>query len=342
VGWLYSPRFLDHDQPGHPERPDRLRRIVSVLEETGLMDSLHPLSFDPVDSAFLERCHDPFQVRLVRQLSDGGGGAIDGDTFVGHGSFEIACLAAGAAVRGVDAVWDAEVDRAFAAVRPPGHHATGGRSMGFCLFNNVALAAMRALERGAERVAIVDWDVHHGNGTQDIFYEDSQVLFISTHQVPLYPGTGLAPEIGRGEGKGWTVNVPLPPGVGDPGFHRVFDEVVLPAIRRAAPDIILVSAGFDAHFRDPLANLDVSTPGFHALAHQLVEVANEVCEGRMVVCLEGGYDLDAVGWSAAATTAALAGETLPADPLGAANGPDVDVGPFVTSLQKLHNLSSAP
>jgi len=348
VGWCYDPLFLEHRQEGHPERPERLERLIAVLDRTGLLSRLEPIEPMPVAETLLERVHSPEQIRIVRELADGIGGAveedlsaasIDADTFVVPESDRAARLAAGGAAACVDAVFEGRVKRAFAALRPPGHHATDTNSMGFCLFNNVAVAARRAQDLGAERVVIMDWDVHHGNGTQDIFYEDGSVVFISTHQYPLYPGTGRPEEIGAGRGKGGTINVPLPPGTGDDGMMHVFDELVVPCVRRANPDLVLISAGFDAHVRDPLAQLSMSAGGFHMLARRLIDVAEEVCEGRVVVCLEGGYDLDAIAWSGAATIAALLDdEAPPADPLDTPTGAEHDIHPLVDALRELHGI----
>jgi acetoin utilization deacetylase AcuC-like enzyme len=210
--------------------------------------------------------------------------------------------------------------------------------MGFCLFNNVAIGASHALARGARRVAIVDWDVHHGNGTQDIFYERDDVLFCSTHQFPLYPGTGSAGEIGSGRGRGFTVNAPLPAYTGDRGMGQVFDEIVIPVVRRFRPDLILVSAGYDAHYLDPLASLQMTTSGFHALTRRIVEAADDLCSGRVVVCLEGGYDLEAIAWSALATLRALADEPMIEDRLATPTWEEASLADLLATLRLLHQL----
>ncbi len=339
VGWFTHERFLDHSEPGHPERPDRLTAIVDSLRTARLLDRLTHVTPTPVDEALLTRVHDPTLVESVRSLCANGGGHLDPDTYANADSFEIARLSAGAVVDAVGAVMKGELDRAFVASRPPGHHATRSRAMGFCLFNNVALAARHALESGgAARVLIVDWDVHHGNGTEDIFYRESNVLYFSTHQFPLYPGTGSAPEIGADDGAGTTVNVPLPAGTGDDGMAKAFDRILAPVARRFRPDLVLVSAGYDAHFRDPLAGLVVSTRGFMDLSRRVVDLADELCGGRIVVCVEGGYDLTAVGRSAAATVAVLAGasEFEPA-----ADEAPVEVGSIdelLITIRELHSL----
>jgi acetoin utilization deacetylase AcuC-like enzyme len=237
-----------------------------------------------------------------------GGAWLDGDTVVLPDSWEVARLAAGAALAATDAVLDNRVARAFCLVRPPGHHATPTHGMGFCLVNSIAVAAAHALGRGLERVAIVDWDVHHGNGTQDAFYTTDRVFFCSIHQSPLYPGTGLADERGEGRGEGTTLNLPLRPGGDDNTYRLVFAEQVEPAIRAYRPELILVSAGFDAHARDPLANMRLSEAGFAWLASRVLALATELSDGRLVALLEGGYDLDALAASVVATLRAFDGE----------------------------------
>lgn len=214
VGWITDPRFLAHRAPGHPERPERLSRLEDVIAEANVADALTPLDFDAAGKAHLARVHSQRQIDLVRDTAEDGGGFLDHETYVRSNSYDTACLAAGASVSAARAVWQGKVDRAFAAVRPPGHHATDGLSMGFCLFNNLALAVQTVLDEGAKRVFIVDWDVHHGNGTQDIFYARDEVVFCSLHQAGIFPGTGAPDEIGTGRGRGATINLPLPAGAG--------------------------------------------------------------------------------------------------------------------------------
>ncbi len=256
--------------------------------------------------------HDPRYRAAPRALAAAGGGYVAAATFVRPDSREVALLGAGAALAAVAGALDGRQPRAFAAVRPPGHHAMPGRGMGFCLVNGVAVAAVHALARGLDRVLIVDWDVHHGNGTQDAFYESDRVLFCSLHQSPLYPGTGAAGEGGRGRGEGFTLNVPLRPGLGDADWLRAFDERVLPAARAFRPELVLVSAGFDAHAADPLASTRLSEAGFAALARRVVDLAADHAGGRVVAVLEGGYDPPALGRCVAAVLRVLDG--APADP----------------------------
>ncbi len=244
----------------------------------------------------LARVHDSDYIRRIADTA-GRAVALDPDTYTSPESYDVARLAAGAAVEAVErAVADAETT-ALALVRPPGHHAERDRAMGFCLFNNVAVAAAHARSLGLERVAIVDYDVHHGNGTQHIFDADPHVLYISTHQFPYYPGTGAADEIGVGEGRGFTVNVPIEAGALDDDYRVVFSEIVVPVLRQFHPDLVLVSAGFDAHERDPLAGMRLTTPAFAAMTGEIRAVAADCCAGRIVIVTEGGYDLQALGAS---------------------------------------------
>lgn len=295
-----SPRFLGHDTGSHPENPGRLRAIEAELTRADLLRDRPLPDFGPASREQIERIHDPYYVDQLDVAAASGGGWIDGDTVVYADSVEVATLAAGAAVAAVDTVLDGEARRAFVLARPPGHHATPSRGMGFCLVNSIAIAAAQALARGVERIFIFDWDVHHGNGTQDAFYGTDQVFFCSIHQSPLYPGTGAAGERGEGAGAGFTLNIPLPPGEGDEAYRRVVADVVLPAARAFGPELVLVSAGFDAHRDDPLANMRLTEAGFVDLAGAALTLAAEQSDGRLVAILEGGYDQTALSRSVAA------------------------------------------
>src|SRR5262245_50127615 len=289
-----SDRFADHLTPvGHPERAERAEVMQAVAlrykESGGLV--LEPRAATDDD---LARVHTREHLANISSRR-GRASMIDEDTFTSPESDEVARLAAGAVLTGIDYVLDhPNSSRALAMVRPPGHHAEAGRAMGFCLYNNIAVGAAYARARGCKRVAIVDYDVHHGNGTQWIFYEDPTVLFVSSHQYPFYPGTGAADETGRGAGLGFTVNLPLTIGTKDDVVERLYAEKALPKVREFKPDLILVSAGFDAHERDPLGQLRMTTPGFSRLSRSLVTVADEVCGGRIVFVTEGGYDTRAL------------------------------------------------
>jgi acetoin utilization deacetylase AcuC-like enzyme len=339
TAYLYSPVFLEHEEDRHPESPERLRQILRVLKETGILPRLTALEPVAATDAQIAAVHSRDHIARVKQLVTRGGGHFDADTYANARSLDAANLAAGAVVRAVDAVMRGEIDNAFALVRPPGHHATRSRAMGFCLFNNIAIAAQHALDaHKLERVLIVDYDVHHGNGTQDIFYNTSRVLYFSTHQYPHYPGTGNWDEIGEGDGAGFNVNVPLPSRVGDAGYQHIFDGLLFPLAERYHPQLVLVSVGYDAHWSDPLASENLSIAGYAALAHIAIEIAKQECGGRIVFTLEGGYDLDALGYGAAATFRALLGDADIPDPLGQARRASEDVSDYVDQLRGLHRL----
>ncbi len=305
---------LHETRAGHPERAARLDAIEAALRETKLWDAVQHRTAVPAREEELRLCHTPEHIARVRRMAETGGGSFDPDTTVSPASFEAARLACGAALGAVDAVLKGapggvhrgECDNAFAVVRPPGHHATAERAMGFCLFNNVAVAARYAQRQYAlERVAILDWDVHHGNGTQDIFYEDPSMFFCSVHQSPLYPGSGAASETGRGAGKGTTLNFPLPARSGIAEYAEVWGQAGR-ALAAFKPQLILVSAGFDAHARDPLGSMNLSASDFAQLAKTTKQWAAQLCEGHLVCVLEGGYDLTGLGQSVAAVVRELA------------------------------------
>lgn len=286
-------RFLAHDQgPGHPECPERLRAIDRALSEIAAPQVIPSRA---ATSAELLAVHTAAYVDRLESVR-GRAVDLDPDTRTSPGSVDAALLAAGTTVDLAVAVAAGQAPPGIALVRPPGHHALPDAAMGFCLINNVAVAARALLDRGlAERVAIYDWDVHHGNGTQAMFYEDPRVLYLSTHQWPFYPGTGSRAETGRGPGEGTTVNVPLPAGSGDPVLLAATQEVLAPIVRHFHPDLILISAGFDPYIDDPLGGFAVTAPGFRELAARWRDLAEELCGGRIAAVLEGGYDLHGLG-----------------------------------------------
>lgn len=287
-----SDRFVAHVPPrGHPERPERAEVMALVAEEYRSRGGV-VVEAEPADNVPLTRVHSTEYVELLASTR-GGRFQLDPDTHTSPESERVARLAVGATVTAVDLVLDRE-GRACAFVRPPGHHAERARAMGFCLFNNVAVAAAHALERGLSRVAVVDYDVHHGNGTQWMFYDDPRVLYISTHQYPFYPGTGAATDVGTGAGLGFTVNIPIEAGAGDADFEVLYRQIVVPVITSFQPELLLISAGFDAHQRDPLGGMSVSTAGYADITTHLQAVADDCCQGRMVAVTEGGYDLEAL------------------------------------------------
>jgi len=305
VGLYDDPLFREHDAGrGHPERPERLDAVRNGLREAKLEERLVLLSPRPATTAELVRVHTDAHIGAVA-ATKGRTVRFDPDTQAGPRSYEAALLAAGAVVDAVDRVLDGELDRAFCAVRPPGHHAPADRAMGFCLFNNVAVGATHALQRGLRRVAVIDIDVHHGNGTQDIFWEDPRVLYVSSHAYPFYPGTGALDEVGEGAGRGFTVNLPLPPGTGDAGYARVYREIVEVIGRSFDAELVLVSCGFDAHRGDPLAGMALTRAGYAELLAVCLALAEGAARGRVVVVLEGGYLLPAIASAGAAVAEAL-------------------------------------
>jgi len=305
-----------------------------------MFSRLKSLEPRPATIEELERVHTPQHIAQVQRQSQAGGGYLDPDTYVSPRSFDAALMAAGGLVRAVEAVLTGEIANGFALVRPPGHHATATRSMGFCLFNNIAVAARAALAGGkAERVFIADFDVHHGNGTQDTFADDPAVFYFSSHQYPHYPGTGLWNETGQGAGKGTLLNVPMSSGVGDAGYAQVFAELVWPLAERFQPDLILVSAGYDAHWSDPLAMMNLSLTGYARLEQELVRMAGQLCDGRILFTLEGGYQLDVLAYGVLDAFYAMLGEETIADPLGPSPRPERPVGALITRLKATHNLN---
>jgi acetoin utilization deacetylase AcuC-like enzyme len=296
--------YLEHIAgPRHPERPERLQAVLSGITRQRLDDVIVPLEPLAATAADLERVHPRSYLERIEQLAASGGGHLDPDTFASAGSWRAATLAAGAGLTAAEALRRGEGDAAFCAVRPPGHHATSTESMGFCLISNVAVLAASLADQG-ERVLIVDYDAHHGNGTQDVFYHDPRVLFVSFHQWPLYPGTGRHTEIGAGTGEGFTMNIPVPPGTTGDVYLRALDEVVAPRVASFDPTWLIISAGFDGHRFDPITELGLTSGDYIAMTRRIVEWAPP---GRRIVMLEGGYDLDALAWCSAGVISVLAG-----------------------------------
>ncbi len=336
VGYVFDPLYLGHDMPGHPESAGRLRAIMSHLESSRMLENLQRIEPRDATNDDLRLIHSQPLIDAVETAASDGHHWLDVDTYVVPGSWAAALRSAGGMLAATEAILAGGLDSAFCLVRPPGHHSCPSRSMGFCLFNNVAIAAMHAIERrGLSRIAIVDIDVHHGNGTQDAFWSDRRVLYFSTHQFPFYPGTGDWDETGAGN----IINVPLPRGCGDIEYLTAYERVCAPALRRFQPDLMVISAGFDAHFADPLALELLSTRGYYEIANLLKSLADELCGGKIIFALEGGYDHTAISWSVHACLDTLLGNPFTPDPLGPApvvRGPDITV--LLDRILELHHL----
>jgi acetoin utilization deacetylase AcuC-like enzyme len=342
VAIITSPEYLKHDFPDHPENAGRLRAIEAALDSPalGLREFLVHLAPKRATEEQIAAAHSPAYVDALRRaMAEAPAYVESAPTYIVPDSYEVACLAAGGAIRAVDAVLAGEAESAFALIRPPGHHARPHQPMGFCLFNNIAIAARHALTRpGIERVLIVDFDVHHGNGTQDMFYSDPAVLFISSHQSPLYPYTGAAEETGDGPGLGFNLNLPLPAKAGDQAFERMAAEIIEPAADRFQPNLVLVSAGFDAHWLDPLAGLQLSLRGYEKLTRSLAAIAARHCASRLVLCLEGGYHPPALSGGITTVLRTLMGESNIPDSLGPPPRPEPDIQPHIVRFKNIHGL----
>jgi acetoin utilization deacetylase AcuC-like enzyme len=312
---IWDEAYAEHDTGDHPEGADRVATMVGHLEGTDLWPRLKVFTGpEPATEDDVLRVHTTTHLGIIKRAARGSGSWLDPDTHVSPRSYEVALLSAGGALLATD-LWDQGLVP-FALIRPPGHHATPDRAMGFCLFNNVAIAAARLLERGYERVAILDWDVHHGNGTQAAFYREPRVLFASTHEWPHYPGSGFFTECGEGEGEGFTVNVPLPAGADDGDYEQVFDAVFDPIVRQFAPQALLVSAGQDIHRLDPLGDMRVDEAGFAQMTLRCVRLAQDLCGGKLAFVLEGGYERAATANAVEAILRAVLDERAP-DPADA-------------------------
>lgn len=347
VGLLYDPEVLEHQPPpGHPEQPARVQSVVELMQRTGLWETLTHLPATPATRAQMERVHLPAYLDFVEAVVRRGGGRLDeSDTVASAGTWRAVTAAAGCAVGAVEAVMASTVEAAFALVRPPGHHAPSDRAMGFCIINHAAVAAAHAIAtHGLSRVLLVDFDVHHGNGTQDIFYPNPHVLYFSTHQSPAYPFMGRVDEIGKGEGHGCTVNVPLPALVDDAGFAQVFDNILSPLADRFQPELIIASAGYDAHWRNRAyvqgIREQMTVAGLASLAARLQALADTHCPGRLVGILEGGYDLEALALGVCATLRAWQGGEAGLDPIGPAPdfAPPPDITDLIARVRRTHSL----
>lgn len=342
TAFITHPRYVEHDQKGHPEHAGRIRAVWRRLDEAGLMARLQRQDAAPASEDQIRLVHTAAYYQLVMSTAAmDRWNRLDADTYVGPMSAEVALLAAGGVVDAVAAVLEGKADNALAAVRPPGHHAMPDRAMGFCIFGNVAVAARVAQQAyGLKRVMIVDYDVHHGNGTEAMFYDDPSVYFVSLHQWPLYPGTGALTDIGRGAGRGATLNIPVAPGNGDANYAALFEKVLWPAAERFQPELILVSVGHDAHWSDPLAGMKLTLTGYAHLAREMQRMADKLCGGRVVFVMEGGYDLDALSYGMVNIAHVLLGDETVVDPMGPVPGGNVepDIAPLIAQVRKVHGM----
>ncbi|MEX1054857.1 MAG: histone deacetylase [Rhodothermales bacterium] len=331
----YNESHRRHFSPGHVEQPRRVDAVINQVERSPAWRSLKRIRTEPARIEHLELVHTSGHIAHVADAVRRGSPRLDPDTYLTGESMAVALDAVGCVLGITAEVLEGRSRAGFAAVRPPGHHATSDRSMGFCLFSNVAIAARWAQETmGVGRVLIVDFDVHHGNGTQDIFYEDGSVMYMSTHQSPLYPGTGDLHERGNGDGEGTTVNVPLPSGTGDEAVGRVFGEIFRPIALEFSPELVLVSAGYDAHWKDPLGGMRLSTRGFAATMREIGDWAETCCDGRLVAALEGGYDVEALARSVVATLQVMIDPDAEIeDPIGPAPGTDMDLEEYLEEVK---------
>jgi len=341
---VYDPFNLRHTLEGHPENYHRLEGTWQLLQKDGILEELIRVPSSPAPVNALLRVHTAHYVERLQQISERGGGRIDSDTYVNADSYQAALLAAGGLLNMTDMVIEGQVDNGFALIRPPGHHALEHRGMGFCLLANAAIAARWAQDHhGLDRVLIVDFDVHHGNGTQDIFYDDPSVLFFSTHQFPYYPGSGDADELGSEVAYGTTVNVPFPAYVGDEGYLNTFQRVLEPVARGFQPQLIILSAGFDAHWLDPLAGMNLSIAGYMKLLEVVMGLADELCHGKLVAVLEGGYHLDVLPHCVLSTLRKLSGSKQSvSDPFGTMQQNERDIAKLLEQLRKLHGIRDNP
>ncbi len=334
---VYAPAAA-HTKLYHPENSERIANLLPALEKFGLLEDLQSLHPVRASQQQLRRVHTEGLIEFVKGVCEQGGGLLDqGDTYATAKSYDLARLAAGGACAAVDAIITGRARNGFALVRPPGHHAETDNISGFCLFNNVAAAARHAqFEHGLERVMILDFDVHHGNGTQEIFFEDDSVLFVSMHLYApyFYPGIGGLHEVGTRRGRGFTLNVPFPPGVGDAGYVRALNDYVRPIAKQFRPQIILISAGFDAHWQDPLAMAGLSLTGYAIMAQTLIKMAEEFCDGRILFVLEGGYQHDVLTYGIANVFSALLGHDKVLDPFGPTPEGERNVDDLIDQLRR--------
>ena len=339
TGIVYDPIFLKHTQSGHPENADRLNAILNNLESYKLLPLLEKVPSRRATLEELNYCHTENYIERINEVCLQGGGYLDPDTYTTEFSFDAASTAVGSLIALTNKVCSGSLKNGFALIRPPGHHALTGSGMGFCIFGNAAIAAKSALKNfKLENVAIVDFDVHHGNGTEAMVKDDPNILYISTHQFPFYPGTGSKTEIGSDTAAGTVLNIPLEPGVGDDGFQKIYDELIIPKLVKFNPGLIIVSAGYDAHWNDPLANLSLSLTGYSWISKTLVNLSEKLCNGKIVFTLEGGYNLEVLSEGVANSVKALLNREDFEDPFGKPPQREPEISELLLEIKKIHNL----
>ena len=339
TGIVYDPIFLKHTQAGHPENADRLNAILNNLESNNLLSLLEKVPSRCATLEELNYCHTENYIERVKEICRKGSGYLDPDTYTTKFSFDAAATAAGSLIDLTNKVCCGSLKNGFAIVRPPGHHALAESGMGFCIFSNAAIAAKAALKNfKVKNVAIVDFDVHHGNGTEAMVKDDPNILYISTHQSPFYPGTGSRTEIGSDAAAGTVLNIPLEPGVGDDGFQKIYDELIIPKLVKFKPGLIIVSAGYDAHWKDPLANLSLSLAGYSWISKTLVNLSEKLCDGKIVFTLEGGYNLEVLSKGIANSVKALLNRDDFEDPFGKSPKGEPEISELLQEIKKIHNL----
>ena len=343
TAYITHPRYTEHHLAGHPEHAGRIRAVWSELDKQGLSVRMKKVDAPAVPEEWILSVHTPKYLELLHWIEQNppkGVHHLDPDTYAGTTSFEVAKLSAGGVVQAVDEVLSGKANNALAAMRPPGHHAMADHAMGFCLLGNLPIATRYAQKQfGVERVMIVDFDVHHGNGTEAMLYDDPTTLFISTHQYPFYPGTGAVTDTGTGKGTGYTINIPLAAGHGDASYKAIYEAIIWSAAERFKPELIIVSAGFDAHWLDPIAGMRLTLTGYAHLTRELIKMADRLCGGKIVFAMEGGYNLDALSHGMANIAYALLGEETISDPLGLPkDSREPDVKPLIAQIKQIHGL----
>ncbi|MBI1278540.1 MAG: histone deacetylase [Anaerolineaceae bacterium] len=344
TAYITHARYSEHHLAGHPEHAGRIRAVWAELDKTGLSTRMQQLEARPASDEQILSVHTAKYLQVLHWIEQNpparGVHHLDPDTYAGPTAFEIAKLSAGGVIQAVDEVLSGRANNALAAVRPPGHHAMPEHAMGFCLLGNVPIATRYAQKQfGVECVMIVDYDVHHGNGTEAMLYDDPTTLFISSHQYPFYPGTGALTDTGTGKGTGYTINIPLAAGHGDGSYAAFYEQIIWPAAERFKPELIIVSAGFDAHWLDPIAGMRLSLTGYAHLSRELIKMADQYCGGKIVFAMEGGYNLDALSQGMVNIGHALLSEDTVSDPLGPPkDSREPDMKPLISALREIHRL----